>query len=121
MVPVAVVGNDGAHGYPSAKGNQRNEWVIHVSGRRVIHDVGIVGWHINHLRIGWLNLDDRIGHDHQLLLDRFLDDRVGNRHDLLRRRLKRAGPLGLAAHVLDGVHHILVLGQECFAEVHRPG
>ena len=83
VVPVAVVGDDGARGHAGAKGEQ---WVRVgvISWRRIINRVGIVGRHIDGGGTGRLDLHDRIGDDHHLFLDRLLDDHVGNRHDLLR-------------------------------------
>jgi hypothetical protein len=83
VVPVAVVGDDGAHGHARAKSHQRVRIGV-IGGRRVINRGGIVGRHIDGGGTGRLDLDDSVGHDDNLLLDRFLDDHVGNRHDLLR-------------------------------------
>jgi hypothetical protein len=92
-MPVAVVGNNSAHGHADAEGYERRVWIVHVRRGRIVHG-GRVCRHINHLGIGRLNLNHLIC-DHQHL--GLLDDFVRNSHDLLWGGLKRAGLRGFGA------------------------
>ncbi len=75
----------------------------------------------NDLRIGGLNLHDRVGHINDLLLGGLLDDRVGDDDHLLRSGFEHAGGIRLGAQGLDGVHQLLLLVEERLTQIHRPG
>ena len=73
--------------------------------RRAIHNGRIVSGHVDHLRICLLNHDD---------LRAFLDDLD------LPGGFQIAGLKSLAAHSLDGIHHIVLLHHRCFAQRRSP-
>jgi hypothetical protein len=67
---------------------------LHINGLRI-------SGHVDNLRIGRLNLNDRIGYDHDLLLNRFFDNNIRDHHDLLGRGFQIAERLRLGAQPLD--------------------
>ena len=69
---------------------------------------GIIGRHIDHLRVGRLNDDD------------LLPSLSLSRDRLLRRRRKVAIALRPGAHLLDRVHHVGLLREEGVAKVGGP-
>ena len=84
-VPVAVIGDDCAHGHADAESNERCIGIVN----RVI-DAIRVGWDVNHLRVRRLDLHDLVGDGDDLGHVRNQRDQVGYRHHLLRRSFQGA-------------------------------
>ena len=95
-----------------------------------INRIGVVGWHIHHVRIGRFNLDDFGG-------GRRLDYRGGfhrcrgggsrrwrrhfaRGHLLLRRRFQRPGLLGDGTQFLHRIHYVLWLREKRVTQVLHP-
>ena len=120
VVPVTIVGKNGADGHGRAKGDQGVIRVVVVDRGRGIHHRRVVLRHIDDLGVGRLHLDDRVGHvDHLLFVDP-LDDRVGDDHGLFGGGLQSASHLRLGAERLNGLHELALLGQERLPQLNGP-
>ena len=98
-VPVAVVRNERAHGDTGAEGEKRRHGIRR---RRGIHNGRVVLRHVDHLRVGRLNLHHRVRHINNLLLNGLLHHGAVDDDLLLRIVLQRADRLRLGAQRLDG-------------------
>ncbi len=108
VMPAPPISSEEADAEANSKPNPRSRqedprygipaWIC--DDRLAIHEPGIIGRHVDHLRIG-----------------RFDDDRVAlSRHFLLFIAIQVAGIVSLLPHRLDGIRHILRLVGICVAE-----
>lgn len=107
IIPVGVVVHyNGSSRNAGAKINQRRPRSIHVGWRRIINKAGIVLRHIDHLRIGWHDLDDGVGDINDLSIQGSFNDRLIHADYLLGRGLERPGGLRFGAQGLNSIHHL---------------
>jgi hypothetical protein len=94
------------------KRNERS--AVDENWSRSKNDGGIIYRHIDHLRVGWDDLDDGVSHINDLIFVRSLHDGIGDYHILLRRRLQSARGLRSGTQSLNGVHQVHGLLREGF-------
>jgi hypothetical protein len=121
VIPVEVsVRESRPHPDTGTKRDERCPPVKDVSWRRSKNDSWVIHRHIDHLRVGWHDLDDGVGHINNLSFEGPLHYRISDDHYLLWRCLQCAGRLCFGAQKLNRIHQFQRLFREGFPQFDRP-